>query len=31
VLALVLFGPWMLQKLINYTTAIFEAIPGVTR
>jgi flagellar biosynthesis protein FliQ len=31
VLALALFGPWMLQKLINYTTALFEAIPGVTR
>jgi len=30
-LALMLFGPWMLQKLINYTTALFEAIPGVTR
>jgi flagellar biosynthesis protein FliQ len=30
-LALVLFGPWMLQKLLNYTTALFEAIPGVTR
>jgi flagellar biosynthetic protein FliQ len=31
VLALALFGPWMLQKLINYTTALFEAIPAVTR
>ena len=31
VLAMALFGPWMLQKLINYTTALFEAIPGVTR
>jgi flagellar biosynthetic protein FliQ len=31
VLALALFGPWMLQKLINYTTALIEAIPGVTR
>jgi flagellar biosynthetic protein FliQ len=31
VLALALFGPWMLQKLINYTTALFEAIPGVTQ
>jgi len=31
VLALALFGPWMLQKLINYTTALFEQIPGVTR
>ena len=31
VLAIALFWPWMLQKLINYTTALFEAIPGVTR
>lgn len=31
VLAIALFGPWMLQKMINYTTALFEAIPGVTR
>ena len=31
VLAIALFGPWMLQKLINYTTALFEAIPGDTR
>jgi flagellar biosynthetic protein FliQ len=31
VLALVLLGPWMLQKLLNYTTALFESIPGVTR
>ncbi len=31
VLAIALFGPWMLQKLISYTTALFEAIPGVTR
>jgi flagellar biosynthetic protein FliQ len=30
VLAIVLFGPWMLQKLVNYTTALFESIPGVT-
>jgi flagellar biosynthetic protein FliQ len=31
ILALALFGPWMLQKMINYTTALFEAIPGITR
>ena len=31
VLAIALFGPWMLQKFLNYTTALFEAIPGVTR
>ena len=29
ILALVLFGPWMLQKFLNYTIAIFEAVPGV--
>ena len=27
VLAIALFGPWMLQKLINYD-GLFEAIPG---
>jgi flagellar biosynthetic protein FliQ len=31
VLAIALFGPWMLQKFLNYTTALFESIPGVTR
>ena len=31
ILALALFGPWMLQKMVNYTTALFEAIPGMTR
>lgn len=31
VLAMAIFGPWMLQKMINYTTALFESIPGVTR
>lgn len=30
-LALVVFGPWMLQKLLAYTQALFESIPGVTR
>lgn len=30
-LALVVFGPWMLQKLMAYTVALFESIPGVTR
>ena len=29
--ALVLFGPWMLQKMLNYTTALFESIPGLLR
>lgn len=31
ILALVLFGPWMLQKMLNYTIAIFEAVPGLVR
>ena len=30
-LALALFGPWMLQKMLDSTTALFEAIPGMTR
>jgi flagellar biosynthetic protein FliQ len=30
-LALMVFGPWMLQKLIAYTEALFASIPGVTR
>ena len=29
--ALMAFGPWMLQKLLAYTQALFESIPGVTR
>lgn len=31
ILALALFGPWMLQKLLNYTTALFESVPGLVR
>ena len=31
ILALALFGPWMLQKMLNYTTALFESIPGLVR
>ena len=31
ILALALFGPWMLQKLVNYTTALFESVPGLVR
>ncbi len=30
-LALILFGPWMLQKMIAWTTALFESIPLVAR
>jgi flagellar biosynthetic protein FliQ len=29
ILALALFGPWMLQKMLNYTTALFESVPGL--
>jgi flagellar biosynthetic protein FliQ len=31
ILALALFGPWMLQKMLNYTSALFESIPGLVR
>jgi flagellar biosynthetic protein FliQ len=31
ILALALFGPWMLQKMLNYTSALFSAIPGLVR
>lgn len=31
ILALVLFGPWMLQKMVNYTVALFESLPGLVR
>ena len=31
ILALALFGPWMLQKFLNYTIALFESVPGLVR
>jgi flagellar biosynthetic protein FliQ len=31
ILALALFGPWMLQKMLNYTTALFQALPVLAR
>jgi flagellar biosynthetic protein FliQ len=31
ILALALFGPWMLQKMLNYTSALFAAIPGLVQ
>ena len=31
VLAMIFFGPWMLQKMLNYTSALFESIPGLLR
>ncbi len=30
-LALVLFGPWMLQRMIAWTISLFESIPLVAR
>lgn len=30
-LAMLLFGPWMLQKMLNYTTALFESLPALVR
>ncbi len=29
ILALALFGPWMLQKFLNYTIELFESVPGI--
>ena len=29
ILALALFGPWMLQKMLNYTIALVESVPGI--
>ena len=29
ILALALFGPWMLQKMVNYTVALFESVPSL--
>jgi flagellar biosynthetic protein FliQ len=29
--ALLLFGPWMLTKLIAFTTNLFESLPGYVR
>ena len=31
VLALVLFGPWMLARLVAYTTALFQSLPSYVR
>ncbi len=29
--ALVLFGPWMLAKLVSYTTVLFQSLPAYVR
>jgi len=29
--ALVLFGPWMLTRLITFTTTLFQSLPGYVR
>jgi flagellar biosynthetic protein FliQ len=31
VAALLLFGPWMLQKLLTFTTALLQGLPGYVR
>ena len=29
--ALVLFGPWMLARLVAFTSALFQSLPGYVR
>jgi flagellar biosynthesis protein FliQ len=29
--ALVLFGPWMLARLVTFTTNLFQSLPGYVR
>lgn len=31
VAALALFGPWMLTRLVNYTTTLFQSLPDYVR
>jgi flagellar biosynthetic protein FliQ len=31
VLALLLFGPWMLTRLVSYTTVLFQSLPAYVR
>ena len=31
VLALILFGPWMLGRLVNFTTVLFQSLPAYVR
>jgi len=30
-LALLLFGPWMLTRLVDYTTVLFQSLPAYVR
>ena len=30
-LALLLFGPWMLTRLVTFTTALFQSLPNYVR
>ena len=30
-LALLLFGPWMLTRLVSYTTVLFQSLPAYVR
>ena len=30
-LALALFGPWMLARLVSYTTVLFQSLPSAVR
>ena len=30
-LALLLFGPWMLTRLVDYTTVLFQSLPSYVR
>jgi flagellar biosynthetic protein FliQ len=29
--ALVLFGPWMIARLVSFTSALFQGLPGYVR
>jgi flagellar biosynthetic protein FliQ len=31
VVALILFGPWMLTRLVSYTTVLFQSLPASVR
>ena len=30
-LALIIFGPWMLTRLVNFTTVLFQSLPSYVR
>jgi flagellar biosynthetic protein FliQ len=31
VVALIVFGPWMLGRLVSYTTVLFQSLPAYVR